>query len=502
MLSGFSWTAVSQGLSQLVLFLTTVVLARLLSPTDFGVVGMAALYTGLVAVLGQIGMGAAIIHRQDIGQIELDTVFWTGLGAGLFVALVSFILAPAAGWFFHTPLVVVLIRVSSIVFVIDSLGAVHRVLMNKELAFSRLAKAEVSAQFAYGLAAVALAVGGAGVWAIVLGQVVRAVVEVTLLWRVEPWRPRREFSREAFGGLFGFGVRVWAFNFVDYIRENVDNLAVGRLLGTTALGFYAFAYNTANFPRRQLQNVVGRVTFPAFAKAQNDNALLRRTYLKVIRYISLLVFPMLTGLALVAPELIPIVYGDKWIPAVVPLQLLCGAHMLYSLGSNVGAVYLAKGRPDLQLKFGLFALVWLVTVVVVVARFGLVAVAAGILVYTMGSLLVGQAFANPLIELKMRDYLKALVPASLGCMIMAIAVIALRKSLLDPGMLSRLPWLLLAIVVGAAVYIGAILLFRPPEVEEVRGVVRARIAAMRGRAPVEPSVSDGLPVEPEAGEPS
>jgi O-antigen/teichoic acid export membrane protein len=502
MLRGVSWTAVSQVLSQLATIATTVILARLLMPSDFGVVGMAALYTGLVAMLGQIGMGAALIHRQDVGQTELDTVFWTGIAVGSVIALVSVVLAPISEWFFSAPLIVPLIRVSSAVFVFDSLGAVHRVLMQKEMEFGRLAKAEVGSMVAYACTAMTLALLGAGVWAIVVGRVVASAVQAVLVWRVEPWRPRRQFSKDAFRNLFGFGARVWAFNFVNYVRENVDNLAVGRMLGATQLGFYAFAYDSAAFPRRQLQNVVGRVMFPAFSKAQDDNAVLRSTYLKVIRYISLLAFPALSGLAMVAPELIPLVYGDKWIPSVLPLQFLCGAQMLYSIGGNVGAVYLAKGRPDLHLKFGTIALAWLALVVIVVARFGIVAVAAGILFYTMGSVFVGQALANPLVEMRMSECLKALLPASIGCVSMAVAVVGLRFLALHTGALPPLPWLVVAILMGAAVYTGTIYLLRPPEADEVFRLVRDRVSAMRRRPMIAPPASSVIAVDDGPVEPS
>lgn len=502
MLRGVSWTAMSQVLMQLVTFATTVVLARLLSPADFGVVGMAALFTGLAMVLGEVGMGAAIIHRQDISPTELDTVFWIGLAVAGIVAALSVLLAPIAGWFFHSELVVNVIRISSAVFVIDAVGAVHRVLMNKEMRFDRLARTEVGAAVVYALVALVLAFTGAGVWAIVLGQLARSASETVLLWRVESWRPHRRFSKDAFLGLSGFGVRVWGFSFVNYVRENIDNLAVGRLLGATQLGFYAFAYNTAALPRRQLQNVVGRVTFPTFAKVQDDNAILRRTYLKVIRYISLVAFPMEAGLALVAREFIPMVYGDKWAPAIVPLQLLCGAQILYSLGSTVGSVYLAKGRPDLYLRFGIIALVWLSATVLVTARFGIVAVAAGILFYTIGSLLVSQALANPLIQLPMRDYLKALVPATVGCIAMAAAVITFRLTVLAPGYLSRLPWLVLAILLGAAVYVAVVAAFRTPEFGEVQRLISRRLRSFRrGASTVESAVSTGPAADAVAEEP-
>jgi len=482
MLKGVSWTATSQVLTQLVTLATMVILARVLGPSDFGVVGMAALYTGLVMVIGQIGMGAAVIQRKTISDLELDTVFWTGLAVAVVVTVLSVVLAPVSGWFFHSPLVVTVIRVASLAYVIDSLGATQRVLMNKEMEFDRLARTEVGAAMVYAAVATSLAFAGAGVWAIVFGQLARSSVEVILLWVVQPWRPKLRFSKDALAGIFGFSSKVWAFSFVDYARENIDNLAVGRLLGASSLGHYALAYNTAYFPRRQIQSVIGRVTFPAFAKAQDDDELLRRAYIKVTRYVSLVAFPLQAGLALVAPALIPMVYGDKWTPAVLPLQLLSVAQMFYSVGFSVGSIFLAKNRPDIHLNFGLLAFVWLAVVVAVTVRFGIVAVAGGILFYTMGSVLVSQGLANPLIGLRMRDYLAALVPATVGCAVMAVALTALRVLVLDVGMLAPALGLLVAIALGAAAYIGTVALFRLPETSEVFKLVRDRFAILRTRS--------------------
>ena len=316
--------------------------------------------------------------------------------------------------------------------------------MTKEMRFDRLARIEIAAAVVYGVAAVALALAGAGVWAIVIGQIVRSAAEAVLLWAFEPWHPRFQFSRGAFRGLFGFGARVWAFNFVNYVRENIDNLTVGRMMGASSLGLYAFAYNTANLPRRQLMNVIGRVTFPAFASVKDDDALLRRTYLKVIDTHRSSRFPRLPGWRSSLPEFIPIVYGSKWNQAIVPLQLLCGAGMLYSIGSTVGSIYLAKGRPDIQLWGGLAVLPMLAIIVLFAARWGIVGVAAGILVYAITSLLISQSLANPFISLRMGTLPWALVPAPAPASVMAAAVTTFRALTLSRGVLTsaRRSWFL------------------------------------------------------------
>lgn len=474
MVRGVSWTAVSQVLSQVSTFAATIVLARILAPKDFGVVGMAALFIGLVTIMGEIGMGAAIVQRKSISQRQLDTVFWTGLAVGILAFLFSFAAAPLAVEFFGEPMAGQVVRVTALAFVIDALGSVHQVLLSKEMRFNLLARAEIFGAVVYTVVAIGLALLGAGVWAIVIGQIVRAIAENLGMWILEPWRPRFEFSYDDFRGLFAFGARIWGFNFVNYLRENVDNFVIGRLLGSASLGFYALAYNLANLPRRQMSSIVSRVTFPAFSKAQDNDSFIREAYTKVLRYVSLITFPLLGGLAVLAPQLIPVIYGDQWIPAIVPLQLLCGVGMLYSVGSTVGSVFLAKGRPDLQFRIGLVVLCILTVIVLVSVRWGLVGVAAGVLVYAMTSWLIGQSFANRLISLRMPTYLRSLAPASIACAVMVAALGIARPFVLHSGLLGPIPWLVCAVLAGAAIYIGALAVMRIPEFAEVFGVFRKR----------------------------
>jgi PST family polysaccharide transporter len=473
---GVTWRGVSQVTTQLFSVVITIVLARLLLPKDFGLVGMAAIFTGLVSVLGEIGFGAAIIHRKELREIDLSTVFWSSVAAGLAVWVVAAACSPLAAVFFRNETVRGVIVISSVAFIVNSFGIVHRVLLNKELAFNRLAATEIGAVVCYGVATIALATAGAGVWSLVVGGVVKNAAEVALLWRVKSWRPSFGFSKRSFRELFGFGVSVWGFSLMDYARSNVDYLVVGRVLGPASLGFYTMAYNLSDLPRRQLSGMVSNVTFPAFAKIQEEDERLRRAYTKVVRCVSLAAFPVLSGLAVIAPELIPMVYGPRWTPVVLPLQILCGAGMLYSVGATVGSVYLAKGRPDLQLKVGIVAFVVLAAMVLAGVRFGVVGVASAVLTYAVTSLLLGQAVANSLIKLKMSAYVRALLPAAAGSCVMVLTLVVYRAVALNALRMPEVGWLASAICLGVGAYLGLLLAAKTPEIGEVISLAGQAVA--------------------------
>ena len=481
MVSGVSWSAVSQLVTQLVAFATTIVLARLLVPADFGIVGMAALYAGLVQMLAEVGLGAALIQRRDLGDRDLDTVFWAGLVVSTVVLILSLAIAPLAATFFRNPEVVPVFRVSSFAFVITALGSVHRANLNRELRFDRIASVEIGSSLAYAVSAVALALLGLGVWAMIVGQLIRVSAETVLLWRKERWRPKARFDRTAFRSLMSFGGSVWGFNFLNYMRENVDFLAVGRMLGATPLGFYTMAYNLANLPRRQLNSVVSRVAFPVFSRAEDDNTLLADAYAKVVRYISIIAFPVLIGLILVAPEFVRVVYGPSWGPSVLPLQLLCGAGLFYSIGTTQGSVFLAKGKPHWMLWIGVVTFAALAVMVLVGVQWGIVGVSLAVLTYAATSLALGQGIVNHLVGLRVGVFLKSLVPAALGCSAMAAALYVLRTAVTPVETIGSLVWLLIAVPLGAAVYIATLFALRVPESREVLGVLRTGVKRLKRR---------------------
>lgn len=486
-----SWTGLSQVVTQSLQFIVTVILARLLIPKDFGIVGLSILFIGLVAILGEVGFGAALIQKKDADHKDLSTVFWLGIGVGFLSFAIASGFSPLAARFFHNANVRVVIIAASLGFIINSIGAVQKVLLTKGLLFKKLAAAEIGAVFIYGTVSITLALLGAKVWSLVIGSLCRSFVEVCMLWYLSSWRPSFRVSKESIRQLFGFSANVWGFNILNYVRENIDNIVIGRVLGATALGYYTLAYNLANLPRRQLTNIIGRVSFPAFAKIQDQDEYFRRIYLKVVRYISLVSFPILAGLGVLAPEFIKLVYGQKWALTILPLQILCGAGMLYSLGTTVGSIYLAKGRPDIQFKVGIFALLVLTAMVFKGVSYGVTGVAASVLIYTIVSLLAGQAFANALIKLRMLDYIRAILPATLNTGCMLIVLIAFRYAGNNLMTVSDFIWFIAAVLLGAVVYLALTVFSRIEETTEAIGVLRKLLQNMISIARRRPLLAAG-----------
>jgi len=453
---GIMWTGVSQITTQLFQFVFIVILARILLPKDFGTVGMALIFTGLISMTNELGLAAAIIQKKDIKENHLSTAFWTGVVVGFLSWGISIIAAPLIASFFRRKILEKIVILISSGFIINSLGVVHKTLLNKNLSFRKISMIEILSVLFYGISTIALSISGFGVWSLVLGYLVSIATEVLLLWYLSKWKPKLIFSISSFKELFSFGINVWLFNFVNYGRENVDYFAIGRYLGATPLGFYTLAYSLANLPRRKLSTIITRVTFPAFSKIQDENERLSKAYLQTTSYISLITFPLLAGLIVVAPEFIRTIYGDKWIPMILTLRLLCIAGMLYSIGTTVGPIYLAKGRPDLQLRIGVVAFVFLAVFVFIGVRLGTNGVAAAVTSYTILSLGIGQYFANGLIGLKMRSFFLSLLPASFGSTVMAILLLGFRllgSRLINLGNVSML---VLSILAGGLTYVATL----------------------------------------------
>lgn len=463
---GVFWKGVAQVIAQLSGFIAIAVLARLLAPSQFGLVGMAAILTGLILQIGEVGLGNAVIHMKDPQDADLSSVFWASIALGFVSWGAACVAAPLFARLFHQQAVIPIVVVTSFAFVISSFGVVQRTLLTRGLDFKKLSYADITEGCVYAVVAIGLALAGLGVWSLVLAGLCQLAASVVLLWVISPWRPKMVFSWTRLTRLLSYGMNVLGFRLVNYARETVDYFFVGRLLGPAQLGYYTMGYNLANIPRTKLSALIGEVTFPAFAQIQDDDAKLRTGYLKITRYISLASFPLLAGLVVLASEFVLVVYGDKWTPVIRPLQILCGAGIVYSVATTCGSVFLAKGRPDIQFKLSIASIVTLATFVFVGVRFGIVGVATAVLVYSLIFFWVNQVFANKLIDLKMWHFLRAMGPATAGCIAMCAVLVPLRMVQAGPMAMSRAMILLVDVPLGAVVYVGVLLLLRTPELRE------------------------------------
>jgi O-antigen/teichoic acid export membrane protein len=459
------WNGMSMICRQVFVFVTTAVLARLLLPSDFGLVGMAAIVTGLVSSVRELGLSAAIVQRSELDNLHLTSSFWANLAGGVALFGVCAAVAPAAARFFRNPTVAPILIVSSLGLVISSLGIVHRASLLRRLDFKAVAIAEIGASVTYGVSAIIMARMGLGVWSMVYGTLLGSTAGVVLWWTGFRWVPAFRFSRQKFLDLFRFGANVMGSGLVGYFNQNVDYLFVGRRLGASPLGIYTLAFKLMSFPLTRISFVVTDVTFPAYSRIQEDDARLRRAYAKTLRYISLFTFPLLFGLVMLAPEFVRVVYGTKWSDAILPLQIMCALGMLKSVGTTVGSVLRAKGRPDIELKFGLLYLIGMVVAVFVGSNYGIVGVALAITLLSLVAFPLIQFVTNRLIRLPVGSYLASIGPAFLASCLMA-GVVALWKwviFLLFPA--NDILTVSSSVAVGALFYV---ILLKAIRVEETR----------------------------------
>jgi O-antigen/teichoic acid export membrane protein len=453
-MKGVAWTGFAQLTAQALRLGITALLARLLLPADFGVVSMALIVIGFILVVNDFGLTAALVQRRELEEHHLLTAFTTNLVVSVLLTGLTVLTSPIVAQFFRTRAVQPILVALSAGFLLGAPGLVHQALLQRTLQFRALALAQLIAEISFGVVGVGLALAGGGVWALVGGFLSRTAVQTTLLWAFSEWRPSRlTLDTEHFRELFGFSSNVLGSQIVNYLGGNVDYLVVGRMLGDTALGYYTLAYSLTMFPRMRIVAVISRVAFPAFSAVQSDSARLRSGYGQMVKYVSIVTFPLVVGLALVAREAIGVLVGPNWYPAVRPLQILCLGALLASVGSTFGSVLKAKGRPDVELWMNLVSIGLLTGLVLIGIRYGIEGVAIAVTLKSLFLILLFAGIVMRVIDMRWSDLVAALRPATLASAVLLITLLLLRAALHRLPGVSDLAFLLAAVLVGALSYL-------------------------------------------------
>ena len=468
---GIIWTGGSQFITQFFRFAVTIILARLLFPDDFGLIGMAYIFIGIVRVVNELGLYAAIIQRKDINESHLSTTFWVSLIVGITLCLITIGVSPLIADFFQEQRVQPILSTLSLIFIIGSFTAIPNALLTKKLNFKKLAIAEIVAELTSGILAIVLALVGFGVWSLVWRMLLGNLFLVIILWAVYPWRPSMIFDFTSFRELFGFSSNVMGARVLNYVQTNMDYLIIGKFLGALSLGYYTIAYQLITFPLRRISWVITRVTFPTFSIIQEDNVRLRKGYLKAIRYISLVTFPMIAGLFIISPEFVTVVLGEKWSPAILPLQILCIAGAVRSVGTVVGSILLPKGRADIQFKWNAITLALLTSAILFGVNYGIVGVAIAVTIVIFFMYTGIQIIANRLIELDSLNYLKAIYPATTSSIFMILSIFSFKETAFSMG-LNSVTILVSSIILGILVYLVFLKLTWKNVIADIKSIYR------------------------------
>jgi O-antigen/teichoic acid export membrane protein len=373
-LHGMSWNFTSRLGSQFFQVAFSIILARLLSPKEFGVVGMLLVFTGFAQALADGGLSSALIYRQDATEIHQSTVFWMQTAAGAALSLLFYCGAPAIAAFYGIPLLEPLSRMMAWTFIIQALGLVQSALLMKQFRFKTVAAATLGSTTLSGVIAVLLAHWGYGVWALAWQGLIAISVMTALLWLLSGWRPRFAFDLTAARDMGRYGIYLLGYGSLNYWMRNGTNLLIGKAIGAHGLGIFSRAYTLMLLPLNNVSAVFGQVMFPALVKVKSDMPRFRKHYMMATRLIALVTFPLMVGIAALAKPLILLLLGPKWAEVIPVLQILSFVGLFQSIIHPTGSVYNALGKTRELFHLTIILTVALLLIMVPALRLGIVGI--------------------------------------------------------------------------------------------------------------------------------
>ena len=472
-LHGVAWKAASQVVLQGSKFVVAIILARLLTPRDYGLAAMVLVVSSFGLAFTDLALGAALVQRRTLSEGDRSTVFWTSVGLGAAFTLGGIALAGPLAEFYDEPDVRPLMMVLSLLFFITSLGITHAALLTREMNFRALELRLMIAQLVGATLGITLALKGFGAVSIIAVQLGAATVSTLLVWLWSPWHPRFTYSVQSLRSLVNFSGSVFTANFLFHLNRNVDNMLIGRFLGPAALGAYALAYNVMLVPFRGIAAPIRDVMFPAFSRMQDDRARLAAIWLRANRVLAGIITPALLGVVVVAPDFVNVVLGERWSAAIPIIQILGWVGILQSTQSLNGSVLQACGRAGTLLRFALISFPATITAFVIGLHWGIVGVATGYAIVTSAIQPLNTWVTARAVGIRPSTFIRSLARVIEASLVMFAVTLAFRYLLVRAGVD---PAVRLVLVSGAGVVVYcAWAAWRAPDLrEEVTSVLSRR----------------------------
>lgn len=460
---GMLWSAVDKFAIQGVQFIIGIVLARLLLPEDFGLIGMLSIFIAISQTFIDSGMGSGLIQKKDRTSQDFSTVFVFNLGVSVVFYLILFASAPLIAQFYNMPQLVLLTRVLSLNIIINSLAIVQRTKLTISIDFKTIAKVNVASVFVSGIVAAYFAYTGLGVWALVLQNLVRAAVAVFMLWFLSHWTPSLIFSKQSFKSLFGFGSKLLIAGIYARTLQEVYNLTIGRVYSASHLGYYTRARSFVDITNGTITSILQQVTYPILASLRDERERMVSVYSRLVRMTAFFVFPAMVLLALLAEPFVKLLLTDKWLPAVALLQLMAFARIFYPISAINMNILNAIGRSDLFLKVDLAKLPVIATTLVITLPLGLKAIVVGHIVTSAISFFINAYMPGKLFGYGAIKQLVDMFPIMIASTVMAL-VVFVTLTVFDSSLIQ----LLLGSIIGVVTYLLASYLLKVSELQEVR----------------------------------
>ena len=467
---GLRWSAGARFLSQLLTWTITIIVMRLLTPEDYGLMAMAGIFVGYLAMLNELGLGAAVIQTHDLDETSLRAVFAFLLIISFSLFLFLFLVAPFIAAFFNEQRVVPIIRVLSTQFIVTSFAIIPQSLLQREMYFKKTSIVDFASAMAGSVTTLMLALNGWGVWSLVWGTMAINVCRTAGLNFFSPYLRVPRLSFKGMGQILSFGGYVTINRTLWFFFTQVDILIVGKLLGKELLGVYSVAMNLASLPMEKVSGLINQVAFSAFSRIQTDHQKVGSYFLKEVRVMSFFAFPVLWGISSIAPELVASLLGDKWHLSTVPLQLLCVVIPIRMIANLMNPAVMAIGRPDISFFNILSASVAIPIGIMIGVHWGLLGVClAWVIVFPL-VFLYNLSRVVTVLRIRLLDVLSTMARPALAASTMYASIMAFK--MLFGTNVESIVNLVLLIIGGAMVYGGMVITFHRHGCREVLGLIR------------------------------
>jgi len=410
-ISGFTWT-----------FIVGIILARLLTPKEFGLIGMLTIFIAISQLLIDSGFSQALIRKKNCTQQDYSTVFYFNIVFGFFLYVLLFVSSGSISTFFHEPILKPLIRVLGLALIINSFTIIQTTLLVKHINFKLQAKISVISFFISGIISIYMAYTGWGVWSLVALTLIRNATNSFLIWFWNQWKPMWFFSFKSFRELFSFSGQLLVTQLMDSIYRNIYYLVIGKYFTAVELGYYTRAEQFQSVASSNLQGVIGRVSYPILSAIQDDTQKLKEAYKKILKSTMLITFVLMLGMAAIAKPMILTLIGDKWEPCVIYLQLLCFVGMSYPLHAlNLNILYV-KGRSDFALRIEIIKKAMCIPIIVIAIMWGIKAMIISMILFSVLAYFINSYWSAYLIDYSSLAQIKDIFPSFLLAGVMSALV--------------------------------------------------------------------------------
>lgn len=446
-IKGFGWTAFEGIFSQGIIFIVGILLARLLTPKDFGIIGIITVFIAISGSLVEGGFSHALIRKPNVDNKDFNTVFYTNLMVSLFIYFLVYVFAYKIAEFFDESSLEKILKVSGLIIIINSFAIIQYTILTIKLNFRLMSLVRIISSILSAAVALYMAYNDFGVWSLVMLSILRPLISSILLWILNSWKPSLIFSSESFKSLFNFGSKILLSTLINTIYKNLYYFLIGKFFSPVSLGYYTRAEQFQSPFSVNITQAISRISYPILSTLQEDSERLKLVFRKFLRFSVLINFTVIVAIAAMAKPLILLTIGEKWATSILYLQLLCIPGLLYPLQILNLNLLTAMGYSNLLLRLEIIKKIILVPLIILTAFFSIKIMLYGLVVFSIMEYFMNSFYAKKLITYSIKEQLKDIYPF----LIISIAVFISMYSITLLN-ISLITMIAIQVIIGATIF--------------------------------------------------